>query len=157
MNATRKCALLFALVFGLGTVIYAAAPVQLSKLGDSYYLYTNALEVDDSGVARVPSQYQWSVETSWRGTDPNGRDLPDTRVLLRLYDPEKNSTALTAQMELATAIKLQQELAVIITKKQQDPTFQHRPQLYEAQDIPRVEIIGVDEEGVAILKNVAEK
>ncbi len=44
---------------------YAAMPEPDSEpLGNSYYLYTNALNVDDEGVVPVPSRFQWSVETS---------------------------------------------------------------------------------------------
>lgn len=158
MNVARKLFLVTPLIlFGLLTIAYAASPVvnpQENQPTNSYYLYTNALEVSDSGVVSVPSRYQWSVETSWRGIDINGNELPDTRVMLRLYDPNHNFTALTAQMDLQTATKLQQELAAIIEKKKQNPAFQHRPKLYDDKDLPKMEIIGVDKDGVAILKQV---
>lgn len=161
MNAARKFVLLIPVVaFGVLTFSYAASPVanpQAKLPGNSYYLYTKSLEVNDSGVVTVPSRYQWSVETSWRGVDANGSDLPDTRVMLRLYDPKQNFTALTAQMDLATATKLQQELSEIIAQKTNDPAFQHRPQLYDSKHIPTMEITGVDEDGVAIIKEVAGK
>ncbi len=131
-----------------------AADQQPQLLGNSYYVYTSALTIDESGVVPIPSRFQWSVETSWRGTDVNGNDLPDSRVLLRLYDPDHNFTALTAQMDLETAAKLQQELAAIIAKKRQDPTFQHRPQLYESKDIPTKRVVGVDDKGTAIVEKV---
>lgn len=161
MNAARKLALLMpVVVLGLLTVTYAASPVvnpQAKLPSNSYYLYTKSLEVNDSGVVSVPSRYQWSVETSWRGIDANGNELPDARVMLRLYDPNQNFTALTAQMDLATAAKLQQELSAIIAKKMQDPTYQYRPRLYDPKDIPSMEIVGVNEDGVAIIKEAADK
>lgn len=158
MNVARKFFLVTPVIaFGLLTIAYAASPVVNSQENlptNSYYLYTKALEVSDFGVASVPSRYQWSVETSWRGMDINGNDLPDTRIMLRLYDPSHNFTALTAQMDLETATKLQQELSAIIEKKKQNPAYQHRPKLYDPKDIPKMEIIGVDKDGVAILKQV---
>ena len=74
--------------------------------------------------------------------------------MLRLYDPDHNFTALTAQMELATAAKLQAELAGMIAKKMQDPTFQYRPRLYEEKDIPLMTIKGIGPDGEAILEEV---
>lgn len=156
MNAKRESTLLILLItFGLVTFVYATSPgtEQKSKENkNSYYLYTKSLTLNDSGVALVPSRYRWSVETSSAGFDMNGIRLPDSRVMLRLYDPDQNSTVLTAQMDLATAAKLQQELAEIVVKKLQDPTYQHHPQLYDSKDIPKMEIIGVDEHGYAILE-----
>lgn len=134
---------------------YAATPEPESgPLGNSYYFYTSALEVDDEGVVPVPSRFQWSVETSLRGFAPDGAALPDNRVLLRLYDPDHNFTALTAQMDLATAAKLQQELAEVIAKKSADPNFQHRPQLYDPRMIPMRRIVGIDARGKVILEDV---
>ncbi len=75
-------------------------------------------------------------------------------MLLRLYDPKHNFTALTAQMDLATAAKLQQELAEIILKKTENPSFQHRPQLYDPRMIPMRRVVGVDARGVAIVEDV---
>ena len=63
-------------------------------------------------------------------------DLPDTRVMMRLYDPDHNFTALTAKMDLATAEKLQRELADIIAKKRKNADYQYRPQLYDSSLIP---------------------
>ncbi len=161
MTATLKFAVLMSVVaFGLLTFVYAASPVaspQAKLPTNSYHLFTKSLEVKDSGVVSVPSRYLWSVETCFGGIDLNGKELTDGRVMLRLYDPTQNFTALTAQMDLATAAKLQQELSAIIAKKIQDPTFQHRPQLYDAKDIPSMEIIGVDEDGIAIMKEVTGK
>ena len=161
MNATRKLAFLIPITAcGLLTVVYAASPVvdqQPELPGNSYYLYTMDLKVDKSGVAPIPSRYKWSVETSFRGVDVNGKDLPDSRVMLRLYDPDHNFTALTAQMDMATAAKLQQELAAIITKKLEDPTFKHRPRLYDPKDIPTMRFIGIDENGTAIVEEVPKK
>ncbi|WDI45151.1 hypothetical protein [Bremerella sp. P1] len=157
MKSARKLLLLVPVIaFGLLTFTYAAPPA-VDSLSNSYYLYTGALDIKDSGVVPVPSRYQWSVETSWRGIDAGGNELPDTRIMLRLYDPEHNFTALTAQMDLATATKLQQELSAIIEKKRQNPAFQYRPKHYDAKDIPRMEFIGVDKDGVAILREVTDK
>jgi hypothetical protein len=137
--------------------VHAAQPPVASSVavpGNSYYLYTSALRVDKSGVVAVPSRYQWSVETSWRGTDVKGNDLPDRRIALRLYDPTQNFTALTAQMDLETASKLHRDLGQIIARKQQDPNFQYRPQLYDTKDIPMRRVIGIDSNGVEILEDV---
>ena len=103
---------------------------------NSYYLYTKALSATESGVVAVPSRFKWSIETSWSGIDAQGKDLPDTRVMMRLYDPDQNFTALTAQMDLATAEKLQRELADIIAKKRKNADYQYRPQLYDSSLIP---------------------
>jgi hypothetical protein len=46
-----------------------------------------------------------------------GKPVPDSRVMLRRYDPDHNFNALTAQMGLETAETLQRELAGIIAKK----------------------------------------
>ncbi len=140
---------------GVFTVVYAAAPTGTEKTethGNAYYLYTKDLHVDDSGVAAIPPRFNWSVETSWRGIDSKGEDLPDTRVMLRLYDPDHNSTALTAQMNLATASKLHRELGAIIAKKVKDSDYRFRPQLYSSEKIPTGRIVGVDEHGVAIIE-----
>lgn len=137
------------------TVLYAASPRASEKteaLGNSYYVYTKALRVDDSGVAAIPDRFQWSVETSWRGIDLEGKNLPDTRVMLRLHDPDHNFTAITAQMDLATATKLHQELGNLIARKLQDPDYQFRPQLYSSEKIPMGRIVGIDDNGVAIIE-----
>ncbi len=133
------------------TVAYAAAS-ERSTQGNSFYLYTNALTMTDAGVAAVPSRFKWSIETSWSGIDAQGKDLPDTRVMMRLYDPDHNFTALTAQMDLETAEKLQRELADIIAKKRQNPDYQYRPQLYDSSLIPTGEIKGVDKNGELIIE-----
>lgn len=117
-----------------------------------YQFYTAKLTVDDSGVVKVPSRYQWSVETTWLSTDAKGNKLPDSGVLLRLYDPDHNFTALTAQMDLDTAEKLQGELAEIIEKKRRDPDFEFRPQLYDPKDIPVGELKGINKDGQAIIE-----
>jgi hypothetical protein len=119
---------------------------------NSYYLYTKALPVTDGGVVAVPSRFKWSIETSWSGIDAQGKDLPDTRVLMRLYDPEQNFTAFTAQMDLETAEKLQRELADIIAKKRHNADFQYRPQLYDSSMIPTGEIKGVRKNGELIIE-----
>ncbi|MCA8992814.1 MAG: hypothetical protein KDA88_12570 [Planctomycetaceae bacterium] len=120
--------------------------------GNSYHLYTAAFKPTDAGVVSVPSRYKWSVATSWRGTDAQGNNLPDTRIMLRLYDPDHNFTALTAQMDLETADKLQKDLAHIVARKRLDPDFQHRPKLYDSSLIPTGRFKGVNENGEAIIE-----
>jgi len=154
MNHFRKTTLVAAMALcGILTVAYAASPSgnkdSDSPRRNSYNFYTNALRVEGSGVVAVPSRFKWSVETSWSGTDVQGNNLPDSRVMLRLYDPDRNFTALTAQMDLATAAILHHELGEIIVKKLQDADYQHRPQLYSSDKIPTGRILGVDENGVA--------
>lgn len=124
----------------------ATTPISFTA-GNAYYLYTSALSITDTGVVAVPSRFRWSVETSWSGINAQGKDLPDNRVMLRLYDPDHNFTALTAQMDLETAEKLNRDLADIIAKKRKDPDFQYRPQLHDSNLIPTGEIKGVDENG----------
>lgn len=63
--------------------------------------------------------------------------------MLQLYDPNENLTAISAQMDLETAEKLQRELADIIAKKRQTPSYQHRSQLYDPSLIPIGEVKGV--------------
>ena len=87
------------------SVAYAATP-ERSTNSNSYYLYTKALSATESGVVAVPSRFKWSIETSWSGIDAQGKDLPDTRVMMRLYDPEHNFTARTAQLDLAAGSSL---------------------------------------------------
>ncbi|BBO31589.1 hypothetical protein [Lacipirellula parvula] len=125
-----------------------------STLGNSFYLYTSELHADKAGVVEVPSSYQWSVEASWRGVDVHGNDLPDTRVMLRLYDPAHNFTALTAQMDLATAAKLQAELASIISKKIENPGFQHRPQLWDSSEFPKMTVKEIKPDGEVVLEEI---
>jgi hypothetical protein len=125
-----------------------------SALGNSFYLYTKELLTDKDGVVEVPSRYQWSVETSWRGIDVHGNDLSDKRVMLRLYDPSHNFTALTAQMDLATAAKLQAELASIIAKKVENPSFQHRPQLWDSSEIPTTTVKEIKPDGEVVLEEI---
>ena len=126
------------------------SPQQASE--NIYRLYTRALHVDEAGVVVVPARYKWSVETSTRGIDANGNVSPDQRVMLRLYDPNKNFTALTAQMDLATAAKLHHDLGELIVKKLQDANFQHRPQLYDRSMIPVGRFQGIDKDGQAIIE-----
>ncbi len=123
-----------------------------SATGNSYHLYTGAFKPSDAGVVKVPSRFKWSVETSWRGTDIQGNNLPDTRVMVRLYDPDHNLTALTAQLDLETAERLQRELADIIAKKRQNPDFQHRPKLYDSSLIPTGRFKGITDNGEAIIE-----
>ena len=72
--------------------------------------------------------------------------------MLRLYDPNQNFTAMTAQMDLETAERLQRELADIIAKKRQNADYQHRPQLYDSSLIPAGRITGIDSDGTAIIE-----
>ena len=138
---------------GVFTAVAAAPPKATSdNCGNSYYLFTKALHVDDSGVAAVPSRFQWSVETSVAGYDLQANPIADSRVVLRLYDPTENFTAMIATMDLATAEKLQRELADIIAKKRQNPSFQHVPQLNDPSSIPVGRFKGVDEAGAAIIE-----
>ncbi len=123
--------------------------------GNSYYLFTKNLTTDESGVIRVPPRFQWSVETSFRGTDRAGDPLPDSRLMLRLFDPDHNFTAMTAQIDLTTAARLHEELGAIIANKLQDPAYQHRPQLYHRKDIPVKRLIGVEQNGTAIVEDVS--
>ena len=141
------CLALFAVI----SVAYAATPASITN-GDSYHLYTQALTSTDAGVVAVPSRFKWSIETSWSGIDAQGKDLPDTRVMMRLYDPAHNFTAFTAQMDLGTAENLQRQLADIIAKKRQNPDYQHRPQLYDPSMIPTGRITGVDDNGQATIE-----
>jgi hypothetical protein len=155
MNLFRKLALLCLALCGVLTIVYATPPsgTQNSETpGNSYYLYTKAFDVNDSGVVQIPARFKWSIETSWSGIDARGKNVPDSRVILRLYDPDHNFTAITAQMDLATAARLHSELGDIIVKKLQDPDFQHRRQLYSSDKIPKGRIVGVDENGVAIIE-----
>ena len=133
------------------TIAYAGTSAN-SVPGNSYYVYTSALKPSDAGVVAVPSRFKWSVETSWRGTDAYGNNLPDTRVMLRLHDPGQNFSALTAQLDLDTAERLQRDLADIIAKKRQNSEFQHRPQLYDSSLIPSGRFNGVTERGEAIIE-----
>jgi hypothetical protein len=152
MRRMRNSALFCSLPLGaVLTFAYADSP-ERTTTGNSYYLYTGVLERSDAGVVAIPPRFKWSVETSWRGVDAHGKDLPDTRVVLRLYDPDQNFTALTAQMDLKTAEKLQRELADIIVKKRQNPDYQHRPQLWDASLVPTGRLKGIDDNGDAIIE-----
>ena len=108
-------------------VLTAPSAAKNDSSGNFYYLFTKALHVDDTGVVAVPSRFKWSVETSVAGYDMQAKPIADSRVTIRLYDPNENFTAITAQMDLETAEKLQRELADIIAKKRQNPDFQHKP------------------------------
>ena len=143
-------------------VVAADAPVadSLQKptpASNSYYFYISDLNPTDAGVVAVPSRFKWSIETSWMGIDGQGRDLPDTRVMLRLYDPDHNLTALTAQMDLETAETLQRELADIIANKRRNPNYQHRPQLYDPSRLSVGHIKGINESGEAIIEFESRK
>ena len=152
MRQNRKVVLATSLVlFAAFTVAFGGSPERNAK-GNSYYLYTKALTTTDAGVVAVPSRFNWSVETSWSGMDAEGRNIPDTRVMLRLYDPDRNFTAVTAQMDLETAEKLQRELADIIAKKRHNANYQHRPQLYDSSLIPTGRITGIESDGKAIIE-----
>ncbi|WP_218933666.1 hypothetical protein [Rubripirellula lacrimiformis] len=133
------------------SVAYAAT-IESQDTGNSYYLYTGALNPTAAGVVSVPSRFKWSVETCVAGIDLQGNPLADSRLMLRLYDPDHNFTAITAQMDLETAEKLRQELAEIIAKKRENPSFQHRPKLYDADMIPAGQLKGINEQGEAIIE-----
>ncbi|EMB13418.1 secreted protein [Rhodopirellula europaea 6C] len=138
---------------GVLTAVFAAPPTSDNdRSGNSYHLFTKALHADDTGVVAIPSRFKWSVETSVAGYDLQAQPIADSRVMLRLYDPTENFTAITAQMDLETAEKLQRELADMIAKKRQNPDFHHRPRLYDPSLLPTGDIIGVDENGVACIK-----
>ncbi len=152
MQRIRKPTILIALsACAVFTVAYAGTK-EHSVIGNSYYLYTGAFKPSDAGVVKVPSRFKWSVETSWRGTDVQGNNLPDTRVMVRLYDPDHNCTALTAQLDLESAERLQRELANIIAKKHQNSDFQYRPKLYDSSLIPTGRFKGITENGEAIIE-----
>lgn len=138
---------------GVLTVVVAAQPTDKNvRSGNSYHLFTKALHVDNSGVVIVPSRFKWSVETNVAGFDSQNNPIADSRVMLRLYDPNENFTAITAQIDLETAEKLQRELADIIDKKRQNPDYQYRPQLYDPNLIPTGEFQGVDKNGQLIIE-----
>ena len=137
---------------GVLTVVAAQPTKESVGSGSSYHLFTKALHVDDSGVVAVPSRFRWSVETCVAGFDLQGNPIPDSRVMLRLHDPDHNFTALTAEMDLETAEKLHRELDDIIAKKRQNPGYQYRPQLYDSSLIPIGEIRGIDENGQVIIE-----
>lgn len=136
------------------TAVYAASPAATERtpVDNSYYVFTKSLKIDDSGVGQIPSRFKWSVETCVAGFDFQGNALPDSRVMLRLYDPAHNFTAITAQMNLETAENLQRQLAEVIAKKRVNPNFQHRPKLYDPNKVPAATITGVDENGIAIIE-----
>ena len=152
MRRTRKPLLLTSLALCAAITVACAATPERSTKSNSYYFFTKALTTTDAGVVAVPSRFKWSIETSWSGIDTQGKDLPDTRVMMRLYDPDQNFTALTAQMDLETADKLQHELAAIVAQKRQNPDFQHRPQHYDPKALPRGELIDIDKNGVVTIK-----
>ncbi len=138
---------------GVLSAVVAAQPTEKNAgSGNSYHLFTKALHVDNTGVVVVPSRFKWSVETCVAGFDVQGKPIADTRVMLRLYDPNENFTAITAQIGLETAEKLQRELTDIIAKKRQNPDFQYRPQLYDPSLIPNGEIKGADKDGKLIIE-----
>jgi len=155
MTSLRKLPLVAVLVAFCGVLTFVVAAPPTAKnvtSGNSYHLFTKALHVNDSGVVAVPSRFKWSVESSFSGVDVQGHNLPDSRVMLRLYDPDQNFTALTAQMDLATAARLHHELGEIIIKKLDDPAFEHRPQLYDSKLIPTGRFKGIDKDGQAIIE-----
>ncbi len=135
---------------GILTAVFAALTTEtIDAQANSYYLYTKALRVDEHGVAAIPPRFKWSVETSCAGIGTQGNKLPDSRLMLRLYDPDQNFTAITAQMGLATAAKLHHDLGEIIVKILQNPNHKHQPQLYDPKNIPTGRFKGnVDKNGV---------
>lgn len=125
----------------------SASPPIATSLSNSYHVFTRSLDLDDSGVGEIPSRFRWSVETCTVTVGPQGHVVHDSRVMLRLYDPEQNFTALTAQMDLNTAENLQRQLAELIALKRKNPSFQRTPKLYESDMIPVGRITGVDGNG----------
>ena len=152
MQRIRKPTLLTALAICAALTVAYADTAEQGTTDNSYYLYTGAFKPSNAGVVAVPARFKWSVETSWRGLDAQGKNLPDTRVMVRLYDPDQNFTALTAQMDLETAEQLQRNLADMIAKKRKDPGYQHRPQLYDTSLIPTGRLKGVNKNGEAIIE-----
>jgi len=149
----RPVVIAFVAFCGVLTLVFAAQPIEKNLgSGNSYHLFTKALHVNDSGVVEIPSRFKWSVETCVAGFDLQGNPIADSRVMLRLYDPNKNFTAISAQMDLETAEKLQRELADIIAKKRQNPSYQYRPQLYDPSLIPIGEVKGVDKNGQLLIE-----
>lgn len=141
-------------IFSVLAAAYAASPVvnERAPKGNSYHVFTKSLQIDESGVGQIPSRFKWSAETCVAGFDLQGNAVPDSRVMLRLYDPDHNFTAITAQMDLETAENLQRKLAEIVAKKRENQNFQHRPKLYDPSMIPMGTITGVNENGVAIIE-----
>lgn len=131
----------------------ADTPTWIAK-GNTWNMYTSALQVSDSGVVSIPSRYRWSIETGMRGIDANGKRLPDGRILLRLHDPDHNFSCFIAQMDLATAAKLHHDLGEMLIKKLEDPGYMYKPKLYRPDQIPTKRIIGIDAKGNAILEEV---
>ena len=152
MQHVRISIVFIALIACAAITVVSAGIKEHSAVDNAYYLYTGAFRVSDAGVVAVPSRFKWSVETSWRGTDAQGNNLPDTRVMIRLYDPDHNFTALTAQLDLQTAERLQRDLADIIARKRRNPDFQHRPRLYDPSQIPIGQIRGLNDNGQAIIE-----
>ena len=156
MRRIRKLSVLIVLSACTALTVAYAGTNEHSATDNSYYLYIGAFKPSDAGVIAVPSRFKWSVETSWRGVNAHGDNLPDTRVMVRLYDPDQNVTALTAQLDLETAERLQRDLADIIAKKRHDPDFQHRPELYDSEQIPTGRVNGVDANGQAVIELVPQ-
>jgi len=154
MTSFCKCPLVALLAFcGLLTIAIAAPlATKSSPGGNFYYMYTKALHVDNAGVVSIPSRFKWSVETGFPGVNDQGNISPDTRVQLRLYDPNNNFTALIAQMDMATAARLHHDLGDLIAKKLENPGFEHHPQLYDPKLIPKGNFKGIDENGKVIIE-----
>lgn len=147
MQSMRKTIPPTALALCIAVAIAYADESEHGANNNSFHFYPQGLTATDAGVILIPSRFRWSVETGRRGSDVQGKDLPDERVMLRLHDPDRNHTALTAQMSLETAEALQQSLAEIIAKKRQNPAYQHRPRLYTPDKIPTGRILGIAENG----------
>lgn len=156
MNTLSKTALIVTMSLVVGHAIaQAATPDKRTPKPSASYVYTKALTIDESGVAKLPSTYVWSIETSWSGIDANGRNLPDTRVMLRLHDPKLGFSAMTSQIDLGTAERIHRELGKIIVAKRKNPDYQDRSHFGPHANhpgVPIMQIIGVDSNGVAILK-----
>ena len=67
---------------GVLTAVVAAPPTaSKDSSGNSYYLFTKALHVDDTGVVAIPSRFKWSVETSAAGHALQAKPVADSRVI----------------------------------------------------------------------------
>ena len=73
---TRRTIAAAVLIGGLLVAGYSArGDLRADRARNVYYVYTAALDVNEAGAAEVPARFQWSVETSWSGSDVQGRDI----------------------------------------------------------------------------------
>lgn len=139
------------LVTAVFAVAWGSATQRLDP-ENAYYLYTATQQPSPNGVFRIPSRYQWSVETCGQRRNAQGQTVPDDRIMLRLYDPENPVTAMIAQMNQETAEQLRQDLTKVINGRQRDPGFQHRPQLHQPGSLPKGELVSIDASGAVTVK-----